>query len=323
MKPVFHARQLNDYFGDPCLFIKILHEKRAVLFDLGTIHSLKPSELYKITDVFVTHTHMDHFIGFDTLLRGILRREVPLNIYGPPSVLPCIQGKLKGYTWNLIEDYPTNINVFAYNGRYLTHSIFPAKNKFRKQTVSRAESDGLLHQNPLFKVRAVKLDHSIPCLAYSLEEEFHINIDKALLIRKGLEVGAWLNDFKRILREHPGDMQQIIRICDKDFKVAEISDIARITRGQKISYATDIALNQKNFAGLINFIKGSDLFFCEAYFLEKDRERAIERSHLTAKTAGSIAKKAGVKKLELMHFSSKYRACPDKVVEEAMREFRS
>ena len=321
MKPVFHAKLLNDYFGDPCLFIRIQHEKRAVLFDLGTIHSLKPSDLYKITDVFVTHTHMDHFVGFDTLLRGILRREVPLNIYGPPSVLPCIQGKLKGYTWNLIEDYPAKINVFAYNGRYLTHSIFSAKNRFRKKTVSRSESDGHLHQNHLFTVRAVKLDHGIPCLAYSLEEEFHINIDKALLIRKGLSAGPWLNDFKKVIHEHADYGRQTVRISDKDFQVAEISDIARITRGQKISYATDIALNQNNFARLINLVKGSDLFFCEAYFLEKDRERAIERSHLTAKAAGSIARKAGVKKLELMHFSSKYRDCPDKVIEEAMREF--
>jgi ribonuclease Z len=323
MKPVFHAKLLNDYFGDPCLFIRMLHEKQAILFDLGTLQSLKPSELHKITDVFVTHTHMDHFIGFDTLLRAILRREVPLNIFGPPSVLSCIQGKLRGYTWNLIEDYPTQINVFAYNGRNLTHSIFSAKNKFRKQTVSKSESDGLLLQNPVFTVRAVKLDHGIPCLAYSLEEKYHINIDKALLTAKGLSVGPWLNDFKKVMREHAEYDRQTVRVGDKDFQVAEISDIARITKGQKISYATDVAINQNNIARLISLIKDSDIFFCEAYFLEKDRERAIERSHLTANTAGSIAKKAGVKKLELMHFSPKYTDCPDKVIEEAMREFSS
>lgn len=321
MKPLLHPRLLNTYFEDPCLFVRILYEKKAILFDLGTIHSLKQSELYKITDVFVTHTHMDHFIGFDTLLRVILRRDLPLNIYGPPSVLPCIQGKLRGYTWNLIEDYPTEINVFAYNGRCLTHSVFSAKNRFRKQTVSKSDSDGLLHKNPMFTVRAVKLDHGITCLAYSLEEKFHINIDKALLIRKGLAVGAWLNDFKRILREHSGDTQQIIRICDRDFKLSELSDIARTTKGQKISYASDIAITPKNIARLVTLIKDSDIFFCEAYFLEKDRERAIERSHLTAKATGAIAKKAGVKKLELLHFSPKYSDCPDKVIEEAMSEF--
>ena len=321
MKPLLHPRLLNSYFDDPCLFVRILHEKRAILFDLGNIHSLKPSELYRITDVFVTHTHMDHFIGFDTLLRVILRREIPLNIYGPPSVLSCIQGKLRGYTWNLIEDYPTIINVFAFNGRYLTHSIFPAKNKFRKQTVLRSKSDGLLLENPVFTVRAAKLDHNIPCLAYSLEEKYHINIDKALMTRKGLSVGPWLNDFKKIIREQAEYGRQTVRVVDKDFRVSEISDIARISRGQKISYATDIAINQKNVSRLINLIKGSDIFFCEAYFLEKDRERAVERSHLTAKAAGAIAKKAGVKRLELLHFSPKYSDCPDKVIEEAMKEF--
>jgi len=321
MKPLLHSRLLNGYFGDPCLFVRILHERRAILFDLGTIHSLKQSELYKITDVFVTHTHMDHFIGFDTLLRVILRREIPLNIYGPPSVLSCIQGKLKGYTWNLIEDYPTNINVFAYNGRYLTHSIFSAKNKFKKQTVSRSESDGLLLQDPAFTVRTVKLDHSIPCLAYALEEKYHINIDKTLLTRKGLSVGPWLNEFKKIIRERAEYGRQTVRVGDRYVRVAEISDIARITRGQKISYATDIAITPQNIARLINLIRGSDLFFCEAYFLEKDRERAIERSHLTAKTAGAIAKQAGARKLELLHFSPKYSDCPEKVIKEAMRAF--
>src|SRR5574340_1207853 len=251
MKPVFHARLLNDYFGDPCLFIRIQYERRAILFDLGNIHSLKPSELYKITDVFVTHTHMDHFIGFDTLLRGILRRETPLNIYGPSSILSCIQGKLKCYTWNLIEDYPSRINVFAYNGKCLTHSVFSAKNRFRKQTLSKADSDGVLLKNSMFIVRAAKLDHGIPCLAYSLEEKYHINIDKAMLAGKGLSVGPWLNDFKKILREHTRNARQKVRIGDKAFRVSEISDIARITQGAKISYATYISLNPKNINGLI------------------------------------------------------------------------
>jgi ribonuclease Z len=321
MKPVFHPKLLNGYFDDPCLFVRISYEKKALLFDLGTLSSLKPAELHKITDVFVTHTHMDHFVGFDTLLRGILRRDVPLNIYGPSHVLPCIQAKLKGYSWNLIEDYPTEIRVFTYDGRYVTHSLFTAKSRFRKQSVSRSRSSGLLLKNPLFSVRAVQLDHGIPCLAFSLEENFHINIDKTVLAGMGLPVGAWLNDFKRALRERQREEQRIFRINSKKFKLTELSKIAIITRGQKISYATDIALHQQNISRLINLVHGSDLFFCESYFLEKDREKALERFHLTAGATGSLAKKAGVKKLELMHFSPKYRDCPDAVIEEAMREF--
>ncbi len=80
MKPGFHHRLINSYFEDPCLYVRVLREKRAVLFDIGDIRALSTAELYKITDVFVTHTHIDHFIGFDVLLRVILRRNIPLNV---------------------------------------------------------------------------------------------------------------------------------------------------------------------------------------------------------------------------------------------------
>ena len=66
-----------------------------------------------------------------------------------------------------------------------------------------------------------------------------------------------------------------------------------------------------NIKKIIDFVKDSDTLYCEAYFLEKDRERAVERHHLTAKTAGRIAREAGVKNLVVMHFSPKYREFPD------------
>lgn len=320
MKPNFHHKLLNGYFEDPCLFLKILREKRAILFDLGNIDRLNPSDIYKITDVFVTHTHIDHFIGFDTLIRAILRRDTPLNVYGPSNILACIEGKLKGYTWNLITEYPSVINVFSYNGKNLLHSVFSAKDRFRKETLNRSKTDGVLLKDPMFKVKAVALDHSIPCLAYSIEEEFHINIDKDLLTRKGLIVGPWLTDFKKILREKPAH-NLVVNIDGKPYNISQLYDIARITKGQKISYVTDIAITEKNIASVIRFVKDSDILYCEAYFLEKDKARALERFHLTAKTCGSIAKRAGVKKLEVMHFSPKYRDCPDSIINEALEEF--
>jgi len=321
MRPSFLHKLLNGYFEDPCLFVRIPHEKRAIQFDIGDISALSPSEMFKISDVFVTHTHIDHFIGFDSLLRMILRRETPLNVYGPPKITACIEGKLKGYTWNLIKDYPTVINAFAFDGRAVSHSSFRAKNRFKKEALSTSDSKGVLLRNPQFKVKAMKLDHGTPCLAYAIEEEFHINIDKDLLDKKGLTVGPWLTHFKRLFRENP-ESGLIFIIEGKSYRIGDLSDIALVTKGQKITYATDISMSTKNIAGLIELAKDSDVFYCEAYFLERDRERAIERFHLTAKTAGSIAKQAGVKKLVLTHFSPKYTECPDLVTNEAMEEFK-
>jgi ribonuclease Z len=321
MEPIFRYRLVNDLFGDPALFIRILREKRAVQFDLGDIGGLTPSEIYKITDVFVTHTHIDHFIGFDTLLRAVLRRQIPLNIYGPPNIARCVAGKLRGYTWNLIRDYPLEINVFAHDGKSLAHSVFKAHNRFKREDVAESVSDGTLLEDPLFRVKAVKLSHGTPCLAYSIEENFHINIDRDRLIRKGLDIGPWLSIFKNALRKNaPAD--STVEISGRHYRMDELSDIAMITEGQKITFATDVAMTAKNIARLVELATGSDVFYCEAYFLEKDREKAKERSHLTAKTCGLIAKKAGVKKLFVSHISPRYMDCPDAVLEEAMEAFR-
>jgi ribonuclease Z len=321
MKPSFHHRLINGYFEDPCLYVRVLREKRAILFDAGDIRTLSTAEMYKVTDVFVTHTHIDHFIGFDMLLRVMLRRKIPLNVYGPPNIISCVQGKLRGYTWNLIRDYPLVINVSSYDGRYLTRAAFRAENRFRKESIGRAVSDGTLLNDPLFKVRAAKLDHQTPCLAYAIEEEFHINIDKDLLNKMGLPVGPWLAEFKQMVRRKARS-ESVVTVGAKKCRFGPLRDIARITKGQKISYATDIAVTDTNMRRLVDLAKASDVFYCEAYFLEEDRERAIERFHLTARACGLIARTAGAAKLSLMHLSPKYRDCPEKVVKEAMDEFK-
>ena len=86
MRPSFHPRLINHPFDDPGLFIPFLFQKRALIFDLGDINDLPAKEILKIGHAFVTHTHMDHFIGFDHLLRLLLGREKTLSLFGPPGL---------------------------------------------------------------------------------------------------------------------------------------------------------------------------------------------------------------------------------------------
>jgi ribonuclease Z len=321
MKPTFIHRLINSPFEDPTLFVRIIRERRALLFDIGSIDGLQPRDLQKITDVFVTHTHIDHFIGFDTLLRAILKRETPLRVYGPSNITECIEGKLRGYTWNLIKEYPLKIEVFSINGPKVIASSFHAENCFNRIDNSISDFDGTILKEPLLKVRAIQLDHQIPCLAFSLEEEFHININKATLKEMGLPVGPWLSELKKAIREcKPEDTEFVI--SNRKYNLKKLRGLATITKGQKVSYVTDVSINEENIKKIIEFVRDSDTFYCEAYFLEKDRDRALERFHLTAKTAGMIAKEAGVKNLIVMHFSPKYRNHTDTPQDEAIREFR-
>lgn len=311
---------VNSPFEDPAVFVRILREKRALLFDAGNISRLKPGDLQKITDVFITHTHIDHFIGFDTLIRALLRRTIPLHVYGPSTIADCVEGKLKGYTWNLIKDYPLRIEVFSIDGNTVYHSHFYAGNKFQREEIETRELTEVLFKEPLFTIKALQLDHQIPCLAYSIEEEFHININKALLKEMALAVGPWLSELKKAIREQmPGETEFIV--SDKRYKLEDLHAIATITKGQKISYVTDVSITDDNIRRIIDFVRDSDTLYCEAYFMDKDIDRAYDRFHLTAKITGSISRQAGVKHLVVMHFSPRYRNLPESPEKEAMGEF--
>ena len=321
MSQTFHHTLLNGPFGDPCLQVRIAHEARSLLFDLGDIHFVPPSALNRITDVFVTHTHVDHFFGFDVLLRASLRRTFPITLYGPAGITGNVTGKLSGYAWNLIENYPLQITVHEFSGRYLTQTVFTAKSRFKREVVARIPSDGLLLKEPAFTVRAVKLDHGIPCLAFALEENLRVNIDKARLLQKGLSVGPWLTSFKKMVRE--GKTGRSILIDGRRYRVGDLTDIVRTEKGQKICYATDVRISTMNIRRLTALAEHSDTLYCEAYFLEKDRKLSLERNHLTARECGRIAGLAKVGKLVLMHVSPRYYRREKELLREAQEAFGS
>jgi ribonuclease Z len=74
VQPIFQAKLVNGVWGDPVVLIDLKYTRRAILFDIGDVTSLSTRILLRVSDVFVSHTHMDHFAGFDHLLRVCLGR---------------------------------------------------------------------------------------------------------------------------------------------------------------------------------------------------------------------------------------------------------
>jgi ribonuclease Z len=95
-----------------------------------------------------------------------------------------------------------------------------------------------------------------------------------------------------------------------------------ISRGQKIAYVVDARYDEENEAKIVRLAQSADIFYCEAPFLDQDAAKARERYHLTARQAGIMARKAGVRELIVFHFSPRYTGQGDRLVAEAMRAFR-
>lgn len=334
MRPSFHPRLVNGPFEDPALFIPFFFEKRALLFDMGDLHRLPPKEMLKLTHGFVTHTHMDHFAGFDMLLRTFLGRQKLFHVFGPPNFLQNIEGKLSSYTWNLVENYNHGFSLRATEVHpiYTISQVYDCKKGFRSnQTPEKAPFDGTLLSEPAFSVHAIHLDHKIPCLGFSLKERFHVNIMKDSLKRLRIPVGLWLRRFKQVLYEEH-DPEEDFQVAWKEagkeqrvaFRLGHLADqIARISPGQKITYIVDVVFSPENAEKIIDFARNADHLFIEAGFLDSELKIARNKYHLTAEQAGILARKAAVKQFTLFHFSPRYAHTAHVLQEEADRAFKA
>ena len=333
MRPSFLPRLVNDPFEDPGLYIPFLYENRAFLFDLGDIHALSARDLLKISHVFVTHTHMDHFVGFDRLLRLCLGREKTLHIYGPKGFLKNAEGKLTGYAWNLVNHYQNRfvLKLNEVHSDYLVTQQYCCRNEFIPDTDNRKQRfDGILLEEPSVFVSAVILDHRIPCLGLSMTERFHVNIKKDAVLSLGLEVGPWLREFKQALfhDQDPNSMFDIRMGRENEiiaqYRLGDLAgQIAIITPGQKLVYFADVVYNESELGKMIAFANGADHLYVEAAFLHKDRQIAHDKYHLTARQAGTIAGKAGAKQYTLFHFSPRYMSQGHLLEQEAREAYET
>ena len=328
MTQLFHPELVNDPFGDPGLYVDLQHRNHALLFDLGDISGLPARKLARLGHVFVSHTHVDHFCGFDRLLQVLLGQPKRISITGPAGFIGNVASRLGSYTWNLggEDSVDAAIQAWEYGEDGALHSaLFRFRNAFRREDLpARKIADGVIVDEPGYRVTAVHLDHHIPCLGFALEEKHRLNVWRTRVEQMGLGVGPWLDDLKQaILDDLPGDTpiavhwQQHGKSCETVHSLGKLRSLVEITGGQKIAYVTDAGFTPDNVAKIIRLAKASDDLFIESAFLEAEAGLALRKMHLTARQAGEIARRAGVRRFQLFHFSPRYDGQPVRLVAEA------
>jgi ribonuclease Z len=330
MNPSFSSYLINDVFGDPGVYVEIRWSRRALLFDLGHNDSLGPTRLLRATDIFISHTHMDHFIGFDAVLRVALGRGKTLRLFGPPGLIDNVQGKLRGYTWNLVDGYPLVIEVHEFHPQTIKQAVFHAGNGFllsaqpdRPAPPHTGTALFTVLDDPMFTVNAVALNHRIPSFAYC-SKTIHITSDKRMKRFAGqgwlrsqtyLQGAGRLSIYGRAVDEHRREKQELV--------LGEVREkFLTISRGQKIAYVVDARYDEENEAKILALAHEADVFYCEAPYLDSDAGKAHDRYHLTARQAGLMARKARVRNLVVFHFSPRYTGQSETLKREAMKEFQ-
>ncbi|MFN8627923.1 MAG: ribonuclease Z [Candidatus Binatia bacterium] len=330
MKSAFLPRLINGPFGDPGLHVALRWQGTALQFDLGRMDRFPAAEILKLSHVFVSHTHIDHFIGFDRLIRLFLAREAHVSLFGPPGIARNVSGKLAGYTWNLVEGYPFVLDVHEVFPERVEHVRLRAAEAFAAETIADRPFTGVLYEDAALAVRTVHLDHRIPCLGFAVEEKTHLNIRKDELDRLGIPAGPWLNELKAAIRKGEAADRSIVatwltngREQRAEFTLEQLRrHLVVETPGQKLAYVVDTLFSRPNVEKIVALAADADVFFCESLFLDEDRDQALKRYHLTARQAGTLARWANVKRLENFHFSPRYDNLADRLYAEAAAAFR-
>ena len=150
---------------------------------------------------------------------------------------------------------------------------------------------GIFFENEDFFLEAMQLKHSCLCLGYRFIEKARKKIDMKALKKIGVKEGSHLKQLQK------GDD---IVYHGKKIKA---KNFTTVVPGKKMSFVTDtLPCNEA-----VKLAKDADIFFCESTYLENMKEQAFERKHMTATQTATLAKKAKVKKLVLIHFSQRYK----------------
>lgn len=266
----------------PSIAIKAFGE--TMLFDCGegTQRQLIFAKIspMKISKIFISHYHGDHILGIPGLLQSMnfRGRETKLEIYGPKGLCDLKE---------------------AVNNLGFPNFDFP---------LEWIEIDtGTIIENEEYVIKAQKVRHNTPTLAYSIEELKKPRFQRQKAIELGVPVGP---DFGKL---HKGIA---VEINGKVIKPEQVLGPPR--KGHKLTYSGDTIPCEE----MIEFAKESSLLIHESTYKNEDKDKAEQHAHSTSVDAAYVALQSNSKELILTHISTRYTEIDD-LLKEAREIFEN
>lgn len=244
---------------------------------------------HKINHIFISHLHGDHYLGLTGLLftMHLQRRATKLHIYSQRGLEDILLLQLK-YSRSVL------------NYRIIFHTIDPGEKK-------------VIFEDQVLIVETIPLVHKINCVGFLFREKpkpKKINKEK---LQEQMPVYGAGRLLQYIVELKAGadvfDESGNLLYKNEDFTLPAKPNYS-------FAYCSDTAYTEN----IVEQIRGVDLLYHEATFMEDEKDKATETRHSTAAQAARIANKAQVKRLLIGHFSARYRELQP-ILEEARSIF--
>lgn len=164
---------------------------------------------------------------------------------------------------------------------------------FDLDIITPSESSGFIFESDKLTINAFPLKHRIPVFGYLFREK-----KKPLNVRKE-QIEAYGLGIADIMRVKRGEDF----VTDSGTVIPNSQLTLPPFHQRSYAYLSDTLFDPE----LAERVKGVDLLFHEATFSNRDKKLAAQTQHSTAAEAATLAKLAGVNKLLIGHFSSRYK----------------
>ncbi len=265
----------------------LVFQDQYILIDCGegTQLQLKKYKIKpgKIRHVLISHLHGDHYFGLIGLLSSLHLhgRKTRMNVYGPPELLDIINLQLAASKTELLFE----LNFVP---------LLP-------------QMHGIIYEHDHFFIETFPLVHTIACHGFLIKEK----PKKRKIIKEKLPLGIRLQDML-ILKDGKD-------VTDERGQVIYRYKDLTLPPRESLSYA--YCSDTRYDPQLVKYIRSANLLYHESTFSNDMADRAAHTFHSTAEEAARIAKAAGVDKLLLGHYSTRYKD-PSILLDEARSVFK-
>ncbi len=236
---------------------------------------------FTVRDIFISHLHADHYLGLPGLVRT-------MSLQGREPEL---------VVWGPEGGFDTLSDVIGIGGDRLTFPVHV-----------RELPPGAAVRFDGYAIRTFRTDHAPGSVGLALVEDVRLG---RFDVERARALGV--PDGPLFARLHRGEA-----ILLEDGRTVEASEVVGPARpGRKLVYSGDTRPAQD----VVDAATGADLLIHECTFAEEETARALETRHSTTVEAADVARRAGVERLLLTHFSARHSEQPRRLVREARQRF--